>query len=178
MNAAGALRNKGALAAGAIALFAFLVVYEVHFVTVVNDMGEMNQRMQTLSRSLASVRGIDDMRDELKKLGPELTTVNRQLSAVRRNTRAVEALPGLERRLAPVAQQMRDLRTEIGLMRSAIDPLQPMAGDVAGMRAGIARLLGDIEAIEAEMQQVRRHVSNIDRKTGPPPPEALPTRAR
>lgn len=178
MNATGALRNKGALAAGAVTLFVFLVVYEVHFVTVVNDMGEMNQRMKTLSRSLASVRGIDDMRDELKKLSPELTTVNRQLSAVRRNTRAVTALPRLEQHLAPVAQQMRDLRAEIGLMRAAIDPLQPMAGDVAGMRAGIAQLLGDIEAIEAEMEQMRKHVSNIDRKTGPPPPDALPTPAR
>ena len=191
----GALGNKTAIGLGAAALFAFLVIYEVHFVTVVNDMSEMNKRMRTLSSSLESVRGIDKMSAELEKLGPELTTVNRQLRAVRRNTQAVTALPRLEQRLAPVAGQMAELKAEIGQMRTAIGPLDPMARDLRGMRTAIgpldpmagdlrtmrgaiAQLVADIQAMEAQMDRVQRHVANIDRKTGPTPPDAVPAGGR
>lgn len=195
MTALSGLRNNAALFAGAAALFAFLIVYEVHFVTVVNDMSEMNARMKKLSGSLSGVSSIGEMNKELKQLGPQLVTVNSQLRAVRRNTQAVTVLPRLEQRLAPISGEMRDLKSEIVLMRSAIGPLQPMAsdlhgmrsaigplapmaGDVRGMRGTIAELLAQIQALEGQMDEVRTHVRNIDRKTGPSPPSALSARPR
>lgn len=158
------------VAVGGLALFGFLVVYEMHFQKVVGDMGEMQSSMSrlesNLGQSLGSLEDLSSLGGQLSSIRPELRKVNRQLTAVRGNTEAVQVLPALKRSLKPLIA----LGDQIAVLDRSIRVLPGVAKDIDELTAYIARLSTDMRNIRQVMKDVKRHVRNLDRKTGPPPP--------
>lgn len=126
------------------------------------EVGRIDGNVETVTPQVGQLRGqIDGLHGSLDQLADPVERLEARMAQLQDAVEPIGSLPELHEELTAIGGSMRAIRTDFAALHAAVLEMTDVVGGLGS----------DFDRVVELLQKTAEHVENLDRKTGPPPPE-------